>query len=84
MQIERCPFHPHSIFKKYSCHPESRECMLNSCDECKHHGLTVDDIENREVNEDYSDSDYDANMVRCYQNSGREVMMVISPGDGRG
>ena len=29
--------------------------MMNSCDECKHHGLTVDDVEKGEANEDNSD-----------------------------
>ena len=41
--------------------------MLNSCDEYKHLGLTVDDIENGEANEDDSDSDSETNMVRYYQ-----------------
>ena len=41
--------------------------MLNSCDECKHHGLTVDDVEKGEANEDDSDSDSETNMVRYYQ-----------------
>ena len=54
------PFDPHSIVEKYSCDSESRECMLNSCDECKHHGLTINDVENR----DDSDSNYETNMVR--------------------
>ena len=78
MQIERCPFGIHSIVKKYSYDPKSRECMLNSCDECKHHGLPVDDVENREANEDDSYSDSDANMVRYYQTSGREMIVVVS------
>ena len=78
MQIERCPFDIHSIVKKYSYDPKSRECMLNSCDECKHHGLPVDDVENRETNEDDSYSDSDANMVRYYQTSGREMIVVVS------
>ena len=60
-------FDPHSIVEKCSCDSESRECMLNSCDECKHHGLTVDDVENGEANEDDSDSDSKTNMVRYYQ-----------------
>ena len=42
-----------------------RECILNSCDEYKHHGLTVD--RQREANEDDSDSDSETNMVRYYQ-----------------
>ena len=58
------PFDPHSIVEKYSCDSESRECMLNSCDECKHHRLTMDDVE---TNEDNSDSDSETNMVRYYQ-----------------
>ena len=33
----------------------------------KHHGLTVDDVENGEANEDNSDSDSETNMVRYYQ-----------------
>ena len=33
----------------------------------KHHGLTVDDVENGEANEDDSDSDSETNMVRYYQ-----------------
>ena len=41
--------------------------MLKSCDECKHLGLTVDDVENGEANEDYSDLDSETNMVRYYQ-----------------
>ena len=61
------PFDPHSIVAKYSCYWESRECMLNSCDECKHHGLTMDDVENEETNENDSDSDFETNMVRYYQ-----------------
>ena len=60
-------FDPHSIVEKYSCDLESKECMLNSCDECKHLGLTVDDVENREANEDDSDSDFETNMVRYCQ-----------------
>ena len=67
MQIRRCPFKPHSIVEKFSCDSESKECMLNSCDECKHHGLSVDDIENGEANEDDFDSDSETNMVRYYQ-----------------
>lgn len=51
---------------------------MNSCDECKHHGLPVDDVENREANEDDSYSDSDANMVRYYQTSGREMIVVVS------
>lgn len=78
MQIERCPLDIGSIVKKYPCDPESRECMLNSYDECKHHGLSVDDVENREANEDDSYSDSDANMVRYYQTSGREMIVVVS------
>ena len=54
----------HSIVEKYSCYSESRECMFNSCDECKHHGLTVNGVENGEINEDDSDSDSETNMVR--------------------
>ena len=61
------PFGPNSIVEKYSCDSESRQCMLNSCDECKHHGLTVDDVENGEANGDDSDSDSKTNMVRYYQ-----------------
>ena len=38
--------------------------MFNSCDECKHHGLTVNGVENGEINEDDSDSDSETNMVR--------------------
>ena len=38
--------------------------MLNSCDECKHHGLTMDDVENEETNENDSDSDFETNMVK--------------------
>ena len=60
------PFDPHSIVEKYSCYSESRECMLNSCGECKHHGLTVDDVENGEANEDDSDSNSQT-LVRYYQ-----------------
>ena len=56
------PFEPHSIVEKYSCYSESRECMLNSCDERKHHGLTMDDVENGEANDDDSDSDSGTNM----------------------
>ena len=41
--------------------------MLNSCDDCKHYGLTMDDVENGEANEDDSDSDSETNMVRYYQ-----------------
>ena len=58
---------PTVIVEKYCCDSESRECMLNSCDECKHHGLTVGDVENGEANEDNSDSDSETNLVRYYQ-----------------
>ena len=61
------PFDPHSIVEEYSCDSESRECILNLRDECKHHVLTVDDVENGEANEDDSDSDSETNMVRYYQ-----------------
>ena len=63
MQIERCLFDP-NIVEEYSCDLESRKCMLNSCDECKHHGLSVDNVESREVNEDNSDSDSETSIVR--------------------
>ena len=58
---------PAVIIEKYSCDSESRECMLNSRDWCEHHGLTVDDVENGEANENDSNSDCETNMVRYYQ-----------------
>ena len=61
------PFDRDSIVEKYSCDSESTECMLNSCDECMHHGLTVDDVKNGEANEDDSNSDSETSMVRYYQ-----------------
>ena len=57
------PVDPHSLVEKYSCDSESRQCMLNSCDEFRHHGLTVNDVENG----DDSVSDSETNMVRYYQ-----------------
>ena len=67
LQSKDVPFDPHSIVEKYSYDLESKECMLNSCDECKHHGLTVDDIENGEANEDDFDSDSETSMIRYYR-----------------
>ena len=55
-----------TVVKKYSCDSESRECMLNSCDTCKH-GLTVDDVKNGEAKKDDSDSDSKINAVRYYR-----------------
>ena len=49
--------------------------MLNSCDEYKYHGLTVDDVENGEAEKDDYNSYSETKMVRF--TSGREVMMVI-------
>ena len=40
--------------------------MFNSHGESKNHGLTVDDVESGEANEDDSDSDSETNMVRYY------------------
>ena len=67
MQIEKCLFWSPQYVEKYYCYSEPRECMLNSCDECKHHGLTVDEVENGEANKGDSDSDSETNRVRYYQ-----------------
>ena len=66
-KLKDVPSDPDSFVEKYSCDSELRECMLNSCDELKHHGLSVDDIESGEENKDDSDSDSETNMVRYYQ-----------------
>ena len=57
------PFDQHSIIKKYSCDLELRECMLSLCDEWKHPGLTMNEVDNG----DDSNSDSETNMVRYYQ-----------------
>ena len=44
-----------------------RERILNSCDEYKHHELTVDDVGNGETNEDDFESDSESNPVRYCQ-----------------
>ena len=54
------PFDEHSIIEKYSCDLELRECMLSLCDECKHYGLTINDVDNGVD----SNSDSETNMVR--------------------
>ena len=59
---ESVPFDPYSIAEKYSCDSESRECILNLCDECKYQVMS----ENGEANEDESDSDSKTNMLRYY------------------
>ena len=66
-KLKDVPSDPDSFVEKYSYDSELRECMLNSCDECKHHGLSVDDSESGEANNDDSDSDSETNMVRYYQ-----------------
>ena len=66
-KLKDVPSDPNSFVEKYSCNSELREYMLNSCDECKDHGLSVDDIESEETNKDDSDSDSETNMVRYYQ-----------------
>ena len=66
-KLKDVPSEPNSFVEKYSCDSELREYMLNSCDECKDHGLSVDDIESEETNKDDSDSDSETNMVRYYQ-----------------
>ena len=65
-KLKDVPSDPHSFVEKYSCDSESRECMFNSHGESKNHGLTVDDVESGEANEDDSDSDSETNMVRYY------------------
>ena len=80
------PFDPDSIVEKYSCDSELTECILNSCDVSKHHGLTVDDVENGEANEDDLNSDFETNMIRYYQwkrddNGYLTKLMVEADGD---
>ena len=67
-----------------------RERILNSCDEYKHHGLTVDNVGNGETNEDDSDSDSETNPVRYYQwkrgddGSLTKLMVEVDQAHGRG